>query len=262
MKQQLKSLLGSLIFRAGLHRRFLSSRAVIVLFHRVDDRYPKDHISCSRATFIAHCEFYKRYFVVVSLSELLAKLARGEDISRHLAITFDDGYRDNLRIAAPELSRLGLPATFFIATEFIGSTRVPWWDEEVGIASEWMTWDEVRELRDQGFELGAHTKNHVDLGVVGGQEAEDEIVGSRDRLEEETGASITTFSYPYGREHQITEENRERVKAAGFSSCLAAFGGIVSPRSNPFRICRIPISQWHVSPAHFGLELLQERRDG
>ena len=67
------------------------------------------------------------------------------------------------------------------------SDSVPWWDKELGIRSEWMNWDQVRALRAQGFEVGAHTMNHVDLGDThrrrrGGRDRE-----SKQRLERELG---------------------------------------------------------------------------
>jgi peptidoglycan/xylan/chitin deacetylase (PgdA/CDA1 family) len=255
MKRQIKALLGHAIFASGAYRMFFRDKAVIVLFHRVDDRYSGDPITCSTTEFCDFCNFFQRYFTVVPFQTLITKLERKEDISTHLAVTFDDGYRDNRR-AANELLRRAMPACFFIATEFIGSDRVPWWDAEAGIASEWMSWDEVRSLRDDGFELGAHTKNHVDLGVVFGEEALEEITGSARRLAAETGIRINHFSYPYGRPHQITEENRDIVRDAGFVCCPSAYGGTVRKGNDPFSVCRTAISPWHISPYQFGLEAM------
>jgi peptidoglycan/xylan/chitin deacetylase (PgdA/CDA1 family) len=256
MKQRLKHLLGALIYRSGLHRRILAGRAVIAVFHRVDDRLRGNPITCTTDEFSAYCAFFRRHFTVVRLGELLDKLVRGDDIGGHLAITFDDGYKDNAAVAAAELQRRSLPACFFIATNFIGSNRVPPWDARRSITPEWMTWDDVRRLRDCGFEIGSHTMNHVDLGAVHGDEAEREIVLSRDRLRAELGADVAFFSYPYGQPQHLTAVNRERVRRAGYSCCLSAHGGTVRTSADPFDLKREPITSWYVSPYHFGLELL------
>lgn len=257
MKRRLKALLGLLCYRTGLYKALLRDKAVIALFHRVDDRLPGNPISCTTAEFRAFCDFFARYFRVVSLQTLLTKLRRGEDVSGHLVITFDDGYRDNLEIAAVELERRALPACFFIATEFIGSTRVPFWDAELGIESRWMSWDDVRSLNARGFEIGAHTMNHVDLGVVQGAEAVREIVGSRQRLTRELGEETPLFSYPFGRADQMTPDNRAVVRDAGFSCCLSAYGGTVSSQGDPFDLRRVPVSPWFLSPYQFGFEILR-----
>jgi peptidoglycan/xylan/chitin deacetylase (PgdA/CDA1 family) len=256
MTRYIKSALGFVAFHLGIYRLFFRDKAVIVLFHRVDDRCATDAISCSVEKFDKFCAFFAKFFTVVPLSELVAKLRRGEDVSRHLVITFDDGYLDNRQIASPRLKRAGLPACFFIATNFIESDRVPWWDAEAGIASEWMSWNQVRELAADGFELGAHTCNHVDLGVVAGDEAEREIVDSGARLESEVGKKIDLFSYPYGRRHQITEANREAVRRAGYGCCVSAYGGAVLPNSNLYDLRRVPIAQWHLTTYQFGFETM------
>jgi hypothetical protein len=155
-KRRLKVLLGRFFFWSGLYRVLLRRKAVIALFHRVDDKLAGNPISCTRADFEAYCRFFGRYFRVVSLETLLARLRCGEEVDRHLVITFDDGYKDNREVAARELQQHGLTACFFIATELIGSSRVPQWDAELGIASRWMSWDDVRDLRARGFEIGAH----------------------------------------------------------------------------------------------------------
>jgi peptidoglycan/xylan/chitin deacetylase (PgdA/CDA1 family) len=256
VRRHLKSLLGFFAFRLGLHRVLLRRKALIVLFHRVDDRHASDEISCSVEKFDRFCAFFRRYFVVVPLSVLVDKLRRGEDISRHLVITFDDGYLDNHEVAAPRLQRQRLPACFFIATDFIGSNRVPWWDREAGIVSEWMNWDQVRALAAQGFEIGAHTCNHVDLGVVAGEEARREITESGARLSAEIGARVALFSYPYGRKHQITETNRQLVRDAGYECCMSAYGGDVTPEASFYDLRRMPVAQWHLTAYQFGFEAI------
>lgn len=256
LKRRVKWALGQLAFRSGLYRAWYRDKALIVLFHRVDDRCKGDPISCTTAEFENLCRFFRRYFEVVSLEDLLDRLEAGQDISRHVTITFDDGYRDNFATAAPILQKLDLPACFFIATNFVESDHVPWWDADLGFDPEWMSWDDVRALVAHGFEVGVHTMNHVDLGLTSPDDARQEIEGARARLMHETGRRSPFFSYPYGRPHQITEENRQIVRDLGFRCCLSAFGGTVTPGVDPFRLTRVPISPSYASPYLLGVESL------
>lgn len=251
-----KHMIGIVLYRTGLYRLVMPNCAIVVLFHRVDDRVGENDISCTIKKFADFCDFFKKYYKVISYGNLLAKLSHGEDLRGYLVITFDDGYRDNHGVAAIELRRRGLQACFFIATGFIGTDHIPWWDEKKGIKSEWMNWNDIRDLRKQGFELGCHTVNHIDLGKVHGAEAQWQIEESKKRLEAELRESIPYFSYPYGGVDQCTEENRQRVRDLGFSTCLSAYGGVVPRGADPFYIRRTPISQWYVSPYQFGVEMM------
>ena len=256
-RRRLKGALGHLLYRTGLYKLLWRQRAVIVLFHRLDDRYPDDGITCSRAQFTEFCQFFARYFEVITLGELLERLQRGADISRRLVITFDDGYRDNYEFAAPELRKRGLPACYFIVTGYVGADQSAERDARRSIRSEWMNWDQVRSLLEQGFELGAHTITHPDCGHIAGTEATWEIAGSKERLEAQVGAPVRYFAYPFGRAHQMTDENRSIVRNAGFSCCLSAHGGVVSATDDPFRLNRAPIHTWYLSPYQFGFEAIQ-----
>ncbi len=259
-RSRLKSVVGFVLYRTGVYRRLFRGRAMIFLFHRVDDTLAGNPLTCTRAEFAAYCDFFRRYFEVISLEELLARLAVGADVSSCAAITFDDGYLDNSRVAAVELARRQLPACFFVATNFIGSEVVPWWDAEESITPAWMSWKDVRALASQGFEVGAHTMDHVDLGEVLGDRAREQIVGSRARITAELGAEPALFSYPYGRAHQMTDENREAVRAAGFACCLSAYGGSVSVADDPFKLERFPVSPLLDSVYHLGFEALSQLR--
>jgi peptidoglycan/xylan/chitin deacetylase (PgdA/CDA1 family) len=255
-RRRVKAALGALLFRSGLHRLLLRGRGVVAVFHRVDDRLRGNPIALGRDEFAAYCDFFARHFTVLPLGEMVRRLHVGEPVGGCLSITFDDGYLDNFCEAAPELRARNLPACFFVSTGLVESDARPWWDAEHGARAEWMSWEQVRALRAQGFEVGGHTRTHADLGVVAGDDARAEIADARAELEARLGAPVTLFSYPFGRPHQITPENRARVAEAGFECCFSAFGGTLRPGDDPFHARRTPVSNWHLSPAHFGFEVL------
>lgn len=256
-RTRVKDLLGRFMQATGLGQRQRGDRGVIALFHRVDDALGDNPISCTVAEFAAYCDFFRDHFEVVPLSEIVQRVRDDRALDRTLAITFDDGYWDNEAVAAPLLEERGLPACFFIATNFIGSQRVPWWDSELSIASRWMNWDQVRSLHNRGFEIGAHTLNHVDLGKVSTETAAVEIRGSKARLEEVLSQEIDLFSYPYGRRHQITETARDLVREAGFLCCLSAYGGLVNRAADPYRVRRVPISPYYRTPYQYAFDALR-----
>jgi peptidoglycan/xylan/chitin deacetylase (PgdA/CDA1 family) len=79
------------------------------------------------AHFRQHLEVLLDLCTPVSLQTLVATLRENKNVTDMVALTFDDGYRDFFDNARPELDRLGVPATVFIPTGFIGRTF--WWDE-------------------------------------------------------------------------------------------------------------------------------------
>jgi peptidoglycan/xylan/chitin deacetylase (PgdA/CDA1 family) len=90
--------------------------------------------------------FLRRSTNVVDLREALAALAAGRPLPRRaVAITFDDGYRDQVELAVPMLERLGLPATFFLIPGVLSRVVRPWWElvawAFVRASRETVTWE-------------------------------------------------------------------------------------------------------------------------
>ena len=158
--RRVKSLLGAVAFRTGLHGVLLQDRAVIVLFHRVGEHAGEGGLSSTTEVFRDYCDFFEKHFRVIALGELLGRLERGKDVSRCLVITFDDGYRDNHDVAAAELTLRRLPACFFVTTELVGTRAAPAWATSGGGKPAWMSWDEVRGLADK---VESPLRNLVDL---------------------------------------------------------------------------------------------------
>lgn len=259
LMRRAKSLLGHGLVTSRLHRVLLGSDAIIVAFHRVNDDLPEDGLNRTSADFERFCRFFRSNFDVVALDEQVSRLERGASIGGTLAITFDDGYLDNFEVAAPILRRLGLPATFFVTTHFIGSSTAAWWDAELPRQPGWMSWDQVRTLASEGFDIGGHTRTHADLGTITGPDADWEIAGSRQDILNEVGRAPRHFSLPYGRPDHMLDANREQVKAAGFHSCVSCYGGLARSGSDPYRLQRVGLGYWFRTPEQFAFEALTHR---
>ncbi len=112
-------------------RRRARSCFPILTYHRVnraEDPFAIDMLPAK--VFEDQMRCVARNYTVLSLEEIVACLANGRSLPVNcLAITFDDGYADNYHFAYPILKSLGLPATFFLTTDAIGSGMVLWFDQ-------------------------------------------------------------------------------------------------------------------------------------
>ena len=79
-------------------------------------------------SFVTHLKTLKKSWRVIELNEMVAGLRAGDEMRGTIAITFDDGYENNVLKAAPVLADFNVPASFFIATDFIGTNKWIWTD--------------------------------------------------------------------------------------------------------------------------------------
>ena len=148
MKSQVKSLLASSLRGSGLlrvlqrtkHSRNEDGDAVVLMYHRVVEDLSKElahtqaGMMVTRDSFDRQLDLLRREYQVIPLSTLVKKLASGEKPEpRTVAITFDDGWRDNYTLAYPLLQKHQLPATIFLTTDYIGSERT-FWFHKIGLA--------------------------------------------------------------------------------------------------------------------------------
>jgi peptidoglycan/xylan/chitin deacetylase (PgdA/CDA1 family) len=122
-----------------------------------------------------------------------------------------------------------------------------------------MSWEQVRALHDQGFEIGAHTNEHVDLASRDPEAVRAELSRCRTKLQQALGAPPTLFAYPFGGRENISPASLALVREAGFECCLSSFGGVNPPLADPFHLNRISVGGWFVTPHQLGLEILLRR---
>jgi peptidoglycan/xylan/chitin deacetylase (PgdA/CDA1 family) len=110
--------------------KFLRGRGAILNYHRVLPSNKIDNslvnISVSTDNFTHQLNYLKKNFDIISLDDLLLHL-KSKSNEFKIAITFDDGYSDNLDYAYPILEKLKAPATIYIITKFINNKVIPWW---------------------------------------------------------------------------------------------------------------------------------------
>jgi peptidoglycan/xylan/chitin deacetylase (PgdA/CDA1 family) len=216
----------------------LRPRITVLLYHRVTDSV-RDNLSVGIEQFERQMALLRRHCRVLPLEEVLACRAIPRSRQPLVCVTFDDGYLDNFSNAVPVLVRHGIPAAFFISTGIVGSAQCFPHDTRRGnppIAN--MQWEHLRSMRDQGFTIGSHTVNHVDLAGESEAAAWLELTRSRDDLQRELGLRDVILGYPYGGRQHMTPQRLDLVKQAGYAGCLSAYGGSNVGAVDPFDVRR------------------------
>jgi peptidoglycan/xylan/chitin deacetylase (PgdA/CDA1 family) len=292
--------------------RWLQARvrggALILGYHRVTKAVQDGYeVSVACAHFEEQMDALSRSAHVMSLSTLVGKLKEGPLPSRSVAVTFDDGYADNLYLAKPILEKYQVSATVFVCTGYWG--RQFWWDEletlimfstsdpgalcldngneqaiwklpvEISGAKDFQdaairkklrhelyhfllamdvdeqnrAMDDIRnwagvaaagtsvsarsldraeliKLADGGqIEIGAHTRTHPLLPRLSHAQQRDEILSSRQDLEELLGKPVPGFAYPNGR---ATKDTKRILENANFEYACVSQEDIVRPGSD------------------------------
>jgi peptidoglycan/xylan/chitin deacetylase (PgdA/CDA1 family) len=173
----------------------------------------------------------------VSLDHLRDASARKSMLpSRPIAITFDDGFRDCLRHAAPVMARLGMRATMFVVAGRMGG-RSGWMASD-GVDLPLLTGTEVLELEQAGVKCESHALTHTRLSTLGTAELSEELARSRDVLEQHLGHAVRHLAYPFG-----DFDDRVCAVAAdcGYHRAYTTVSGKAVPHDDPHRVPRVHI---------------------
>lgn len=207
-----------------------------------------------KSEFEAVVDWVRHTFRVVPLGEIRERAAGGRSLAGLAAITFDDAYVGTLRNALPLLARLSMPSTLFVVPDFAERPRPTWWDAMAtlgllthrareraltahrGLSDEVLPdvaeaagqstlpeaflpgdWDLVISSAGPDTEIGSHTARHANLAALTPADLDDELVRSRQLIEDRTGRTPTSIAYPYGLFHDGV------VEAAARAGYLAGF---------------------------------------
>ena len=194
----------------------------ILLYHSIGEKEPADVFKlrvCAEDFFDQMKYLYDNKYKVFGLSEAVGLLHENVFPEKSIVITFDDGYRDNLTIAAPILKKFNFPAIIFVSTEFLepSENRGAYWKNWRFLSKE-----DLSQLFDFNIEVGLHGKTHQHLTSLSSQEVEEEIDKAKIELERYAQRQIKLFSYPHG---AFNNNVIDILKRSGFiAACCSKMG--------------------------------------
>jgi len=204
--------------------------AVILMYHRFGEAdYPSTSIRLEQ--FDAHlAEIKKSRYTVLPVPEIVDRIAKGKPLpDRTIGITIDDAYLSVYEKAWPKLKEAKLPFTLFVATDPVDRRT-----------SGYMSWDQIRELEEEGVTIGSQTKSHPHLPMLTSEEVKRELDGSNARFTKELGKRPTMFAYPYGEYSLLV---RDLVVDRGFTAAFGQNSGVVNPLLDAFALPRFALNE-------------------
>ena len=167
---------------------------------------------------------------VISLDEYVQRKKANEWFShKTVVITFDDGYEDNYTNAFPILKKYHFPATIFLISDYVGKSP------------DFLSWEQVKEMSQYGISFGSHTRRHVYLPSISKEQMKDEIIGSKQIIEQHLGSPVYYFAYPGG---GFSEEIKAITATAGYQAALATNRGYDRLNIDLYELNRIHINNW------------------
>ena len=200
----------------------LSSAAVVLQYHHVDEHTPAS-TSISPALFEQHLDYIaEQGYAVWSVSRIVSHLKNNTPLpNKVVAITFDDAYQSIYKNAYPLLKERNMPFTVFVATQAITQKL-----------TSFMTWDELKEMSENGASIANHTHSHPHLVRRLSNENEqawlarikDEIELSERLIARHVGNPSKLFAYPYGEYTQQVQALVESLDYIAFGQQSGAIG--------------------------------------
>ena len=182
----------------------------IIMYHHIRDFNDLTdqigtNLSVSPAKFAAQLDLIQADgYQTVTFNDILTKTLP----SKPIILTFDDGYQNFYDNAYTELKKHNMTAVAYIIV-----------NDNSGL---YMTPAEIKEISDNGIEIGSHTLSHPDLSKETIEQARTEIFNSKADLEKITGQTVVSFCYPSGKYNDAVVNE---VKSAGYDFAVTTNAG-------------------------------------
>ncbi len=131
-------------------------------------------------------------------------------------ISFDDGYTDTYTHAFPTLSEFGLTGTVFVISDMIGKKNT--WDANFFGSFSHISKEQISELARHGWVIGSHTKTHRSLNRLKPAELKEELLRSKQDLEDLTGRAVESISFPFG---HYNKQVIETCRSIGYKTAVS-----------------------------------------
>lgn len=217
----------------------------VLMYHAlIDEKAPDVHFfHVLKHEFAKQMEWlHTQGYKTLSLSQLYDCLRKGAGVNtKTVVITFDDGYRSLYTYATPILQRYGFTAVLFLTTSAVGETSYGCLSHCTLYPADDrpLTWEELREMQQKGWEIEAHGHRHYGHTALQGNLLEEEISLSKQAISDHLQSDSEFYCYPYG---DYNKETMDKISELGFKAAFSLRPGFANARDDLRRICRIGIT--------------------
>lgn len=230
------------VYSAAIMERLHPGYIPVLMYHKVPDAaFETPHrIFVTRDRFEKHLSLFRRRGLTPITFRDYEAFASGERNAsdwpeRPIVLTFDDGYEDNHTNLLPLMKRYGYRGVLFLLGNF--NARHNFWDgPEEALYGRLMNLEQAKEFVSAGWEIGAHTLNHLRLDEHPEETVAQEVTASRKALEQQLNIPVQTFAYPYG---HLNDSVKQVVARQGFRYAVATDSGGLRWEDDRFQIFRV-----------------------
>jgi len=208
----------------------IKNSAVVFMYHKFGvSKYPSTSVSIEQ--FNSHLnELSKEKYSIKSIEFIIDTIINdGELQNNTIGISIDDADKSFYEIGWPEFKKLGIPVTLFVNTSTIHDNN-----------KNYLNWDQIRELRDQGVSIGAHSHSHYHMSDLSIDEVRNEIEISNNIFLKELGNIPSLFAFPYG---EANERIMSLLKEYKYKVAFGQHSGVINETSNLYYLPRFSLNE-------------------
>jgi peptidoglycan/xylan/chitin deacetylase (PgdA/CDA1 family) len=209
------------------------------MYHYINSNPPADELAASLTVTEPNLMRQLHYlrcagYYSITLSQLFDAMQTGAPLpEKAVILTFDDGYADAYSNAFPILRSAGFGGSFGIVSDWVGQPG-------------YLTWEQLKEMSATGMEVVSHTANHPDLGRSPDWMVRDQLVRSKQVLEQNLGLPVSFLIYPSGEPFTFGTPVRQAqvpvlVQESGYRGALTTRWGLVQDPAAAFAMSRVRV---------------------
>lgn len=201
------------------------------IYHRFGEQtYPSTNIDIK--TFKQHLEFlHANEYTVLTLGKALKQLKSKEELPDKTAVlSVDDGYKSFKTVAVPLLDKYNYKATIFLCTQYVGK-------------SNYLSWEDIRELRKKGYEFGNHSHSHDHFLNYSDERTRKvflrDLSQAEQQFKQHLGYKPDLYCYPYG---EYNPDMQDILRENNYRAAAAQKSGVIYAGSDMYALPRFPMT--------------------
>ena len=208
----------------------IKNSAVVFMYHKFGvSKYPSTSVKIEQ--FDEHLkEFSKSKYSIESVEFIIDTIINDGDLPENtIGISIDDADKSFYEVGWPKFKEMGFPVTLFVNTSTIHENN-----------KNYLNWDQIRELVNEGVSIGAHSHSHYHMADLSIEEVRDEIEISNNIFLKELGSIPSLFAFPYG---EANEEIINLLKEYKFKVAFGQHSGVINETSNLYYLPRFSLNE-------------------